>query len=135
MKTVELYLKVRRACHRDGMSERQAARHFGCNRRTIAKILEHSEPPGYRRATPPKKPKLDPFTGIIDQILKDDKDRPRKQRHTAKRTFERLRDGEARSATGPSDQAERVHRRIHYRQGLHPQVQTVGQRGFRAACA
>ncbi len=81
MKTVEFYLKVRRACHRDGMSERQAAKYFGCNRRTIAKILKHSVPPGYRR----RKPKLDPYTGIIDQILEDDKDRPRKQRHTAKR--------------------------------------------------
>jgi len=90
MKTVELYLKVRRACHRDGMSEREAAIHFGCNRRTVSKILEHSEPPGYRRSTPPKKPKLDPFIGVINQILKDDKERPRKQRHTAKRIFERL---------------------------------------------
>jgi len=92
MKTVDLYLKVRQACHRDGMSKRQAARHFGCNRRTIAKMLLHSEPPGYRRAKPAKKPKLDPFTGIIDNILKEDIERPKKQRHTAKRIFERLRD-------------------------------------------
>ncbi len=92
MKTVELYLKVRRACHRVGMSEREAARHFGVNRRTISKILEHSEPPGYRRSRPPRRPKLDPFTGIIDNILKEDKERPKKQRHTAKRIFERLRD-------------------------------------------
>lgn len=92
MKTVELYLKVRRACHRDGMSERQAALHFGVNRRTISKILEHSEPPGYRRSKPPQKPKLDGFTGIIDTILKQDVERSKKQRHTAKRIFERLRD-------------------------------------------
>jgi len=92
MKTVELYLKVRQACHRDGMSEREAARHFGVNRRTISKMLRHSEPPGYRRGKPPRKPKLDPFTGIIDTILKKDAELPKKQRHTAKRIFERLRD-------------------------------------------
>jgi len=66
--------------------------HFGVNRRTVSKILEHSEPPGYRRTKPPKKPKLDAFTGVIDAILKQDDDRPKKQRHTAKRLFERLRD-------------------------------------------
>jgi transposase len=38
------------------------------------------------------KPKLDPYLGVIDQILADDQGMPRKQRHTAKRIFERLRD-------------------------------------------
>jgi transposase len=41
---------------------------------------------------PPARPKLDPFTRIIDEILTADDGRPRKQRHTAKRIFERLRD-------------------------------------------
>jgi hypothetical protein len=49
-------------------------------------------PPGYRRCRPPARPKLDPFTGIIDQILDDDGSMPTKQRHIAKRIFERLRD-------------------------------------------
>ena len=49
-------------------------------------------PPGYRRSAPPKRPKLDPFTDIIDRILEEDLARPKKQRHTAKRIFERLRD-------------------------------------------
>src|SRR3974390_2234592 len=49
-------------------------------------------PPGYGRGRPPARPKLDPFTGIIDGILVADEGRPRKQRHTAKRIFERLRD-------------------------------------------
>ena len=42
--------------------------------------------------TPPKRPKLEPFTGVIDRNLEDALRRPRKQRHTAKRIFERLRD-------------------------------------------
>ena len=55
-------------------------------------MLAFSVPPGYRRSRPPARPKLDPFIGIIDRILEDDKGRPKKQRHTAKRIFERLRD-------------------------------------------
>src|SRR5258708_23119449 len=55
-------------------------------------MLAFSVPPGSRRSRPPARPKLDPFTGIIDQILLEDEGRPRKQRHTSKRIFERLRD-------------------------------------------
>jgi transposase len=55
-------------------------------------MLTFSEPPGYRRTAPIHRPKLDPFTDQIDQWLLDDKSRHRKQRHTAKRVFDRLRD-------------------------------------------
>ena len=58
----------------------------------MAKILKHSVPPGYQRGQAPKRPKLDPYTGIIDQILEDDKSESKKQRHTCKRIFEWLRD-------------------------------------------
>ena len=92
MYSVEIYNRVRRACHVEGMSKSEAARVFGIDRKTVAKILKHSVPPGYRRSKPPARPKLDPFISIIDQILEDDKGRLKKQRHTAKRVFERLRD-------------------------------------------
>jgi hypothetical protein len=45
----------------------------------------------YQRQKPVRRPKLGPWQGAIDAILQDDKQRPRKQRHTAKRIFERLR--------------------------------------------
>jgi len=92
MYSVDLYSRVRRACHVDGMSKSAAARLFGINRKTVAKILKHSVPPGYRRAIPPVRPKLDPFIPVIDQILEDDKRVIKKQRHTAKRIHARLRD-------------------------------------------
>jgi len=92
MYSVDLYSRVRRACHVEGMSKSAAARHFGIDRKTVAKMLEHSVPPGYRRTSPPVRPKLDPFVAIIDQILEEDKSRLKKQRHTAKRIHERLRD-------------------------------------------
>ena len=65
---------------------------FGLHRHTVRKMLAYPVPPGYRRETPPKKPKLEPCTGVIDRILEDDLRLPKKQRHTAKRIFERLRD-------------------------------------------
>ena len=92
MYTVDLYLRVRLACHVDGLSQREAAGRFGISRETVRKMLRHSEPPGYRRRHPPKRPKLGPFTDIIDRILTEDRTVHRKQRHTAKRIFERLRD-------------------------------------------
>ena len=84
MHTVELYRKVRIAC-RDGMSERAAALHFGISRESVKKMLRFSVPPGYRRTAPVRRPKLDGFTEIIDQWLKEDLKQLRKQRHTAKR--------------------------------------------------
>jgi transposase len=92
MYTVDLYGRVRRACHVDGLSERAAARLFGIDRKTVGKILKHTVPPGYRRSKPPARPKLDPFIAIIDRLLEEDRTLPKKQRHTAKRIFERLRD-------------------------------------------
>ncbi len=92
MYSVDLYSRVRRACHVEGMSKSAAARLFGIDRKTVAKMLKHAVPPGYRRKGPPARPKLDPFLPIIDRILEEDKGQPKKQRHTAKRIFERLRD-------------------------------------------
>lgn len=58
----------------------------------LAKMLAHDEPPGYRQRQPRKKPKLAPFLPIIEQILRDDRSAPKKQRHTAWRIFQRLKD-------------------------------------------
>jgi hypothetical protein len=62
MYTVDLYLRVRLACHVEGISERDAASRFGIARETVRKMLRHAEPPGYRRREPPKRPKLALFT-------------------------------------------------------------------------
>ena len=88
MKRVELYGRVRHAVMIEGLSQREAARCFGIDPRTVRKMLSYSAPPGYVRTRPPVRPKLDPFIGIIDRILEEDKDRPKKQRHTSKRLIE-----------------------------------------------
>ena len=92
MFSVELYGRVRHACQVEGLSQREAARRFGLHRKTVRKMLAFSVPPGYRRSKPRARPKLDPFTPIIDRILEADRSAPPKQRHTAKRIYERLRD-------------------------------------------
>ena len=91
---VELYAAVRLAVVEEGLSHHEAGRRFGIDRRTVKKMLSYSAPPGYRRTKPVRRPKLDGFTGIVDAILEADADPdvPRKQRHTAHRIFERLRD-------------------------------------------
>jgi len=88
---VELYGRVRRAVFVEGKSRRQVAREFGIARDTVNKMLCYSIPPGYRRRNPPHRPKLGPWLGVIDTILEQDQSQPKKQRHTAKRIFDRLR--------------------------------------------
>jgi len=92
MKDVDNYLKVRYAVQIEGLSKRAAARRFGIDPKTVDKMMRFSVPPGYVRRKPPVRPKLDPYIAIIDKILAGDKSRPKKQQHTAKRIFERLRD-------------------------------------------
>jgi transposase len=92
MYSVELYVKVRRAVMVDKYSEREAARLFGIHRNTVKKMCQYSVPPGYQRKSQPISPKLAPFAGIIDAILDADKQIHVKQRHTARRILERLRD-------------------------------------------
>jgi transposase len=88
---VELYLKVRLAVS-EGMTRRQAAKHFNISRDSVAKMVSYSTPPGYQRQLPIRRPKLDAFVSTIDHWLDEDVKVPRKQRHTAKRVFDRLRD-------------------------------------------
>ena len=85
MYKVDMYVRVRRACMVEGMSIREADRVFGLHRDTVRKMLMYSVPPGYRRERPPRRPKLEPYTGVIDRILDEELGLPKKQRHTAKR--------------------------------------------------
>ncbi|MHC4183587.1 MAG: IS21 family transposase [Planctomycetota bacterium] len=92
MKRVQDYDLVRRMFYRERLSRREISRRTGYHRTTISKMLRHPTPPEYRLSAPRIQKKLTPFIGIIDTILKDDKKHPKKQRHTALRIFERLRD-------------------------------------------
>ena len=89
---MNLWTEVRRAVLAGGMSRREAAEKFKLNFRTIQKILAHEEPPGYRRTERREKPTIGRFIPIIHEILEADKKSHRKQRHTGRKIFERLRD-------------------------------------------
>jgi transposase len=76
----------------EGASKRSVIRDYGLGWSTLEKILTNVEPPGYRRAADRPKPKLGEFLAVIDEILEADRSAPSKQRHSARRIFERLRD-------------------------------------------
>jgi transposase len=92
MYAVEVYATVRQLVFAEGLSRREVARRLGLSRDTVRKMCRFSEPPGYVRTKPAERPKLGPLTGVIDAILAADRSAPAKQRHTAKRIWQRLRD-------------------------------------------
>ena len=89
---MEQWESIRRRVLVLGVSKRQILRETGMHWTTLEKILAHSSPPGYRSKTGRSKPKLGSYLSRIRQIIEDDRGVPRKQRHTAKRIFERIRD-------------------------------------------
>ena len=89
---VELYSRIRRECLVEGKSIRKASEEFGINRRTIRKMLKHPAPPGYQYKKGKERPKLGNVLEMVHQIIEEDKSAPKKQRHTAKRIFERVKE-------------------------------------------
>ena len=92
MFAVEIYAAVRSFVFIKGNSRREAARVLGVSRETVLKMCRFSRPAGYTRTATVTKPKLGSLLPVIDAILAAGRTAPVKQRHTAKRIFERLRD-------------------------------------------
>lgn len=89
---MEMWREIRRRVLAEGESKRAICREYGLHFRTLQKILDHPDPPGYRMRAPRAKRKIGPFLTVLHDILEKDKKAPKKQRHTGKRIFERLRD-------------------------------------------
>src|SRR3954454_11629573 len=85
------WAEIRRRVLADGLSGRAACREYKIHWKTLKKILDNPEPPGYRRTKPKHPSILDPLLPVVHQVLEDNKKAPKKQRHTAKRIFDRLR--------------------------------------------
>ena len=68
----------------------QIQRETGHHRKTIRQALEDGSVPQYALKRSRPSPVLDPVKPIIDRWLAEDEARPRKQRHTARRIYERL---------------------------------------------
>jgi transposase len=92
MLTVNHFEIIRRKVLLDGQSQRDVARELGHSRKTIAKALVHASPPGYQMGVERKSPVMDRYRPVIEQWMEADKTAPPKQRHTAQRIYERLRD-------------------------------------------
>ncbi len=88
---MELWIEIRRRVSSGELSKRKACAEYDIHWETLDKILTHSEPPGYR-LTKKRPSKLEPFLPFIHEMLDGDRKVHRKQRHTAQRIFERLRD-------------------------------------------
>lgn len=89
---MELWTEIRRRVLGGELSKRAACREYNLHWDTMTKVLQHIEPPGYRQSKPRARPTIEPFLPKIHEILQADATAPKKQRHTAVRVFERLRD-------------------------------------------
>ena len=107
---MELFEQIRRDRDREGLSIRALAARHGVHRRAVRAALQSPLPPVKRRPVGRPAPKLGPYRELIDSWLDGDLVAPRKQRHTARRIWERLRDEHA------ADVAERTVREyVHQR--------------------
>ncbi|MBV8432440.1 MAG: IS21 family transposase [Solirubrobacterales bacterium] len=127
MRTVDDYAKFRTA-HRDGMTIRQIARAFHVSRRKVRDALTAPEPRPYTRTKPPPTPVLGPFTAVIDQILRDDRDAPPKQRHTAAQLFRRLQDEHGYPGSYPTVRRYLAAHRRHHAPTFIPLAHPPGSR-------
>lgn len=87
---VELFERIRRDREREGLSIRELARRHGVHRRAVRQALAAALPPPRKHPQGRPAPKLGPYRPLIDEWLVADREAPRKQRHTAKRIWQRL---------------------------------------------
>lgn len=92
MITVEQKEIIRREYFIKRKSVRQIGRELKHSRRTVRKALMDPGIAVYTRKKPAAKPLMDPYLPIIKQWLEEDRSRPVKQRHTAKRIYDRLKE-------------------------------------------
>ena len=86
---VELFEAIRRDARCEELSIRGLADRYGVHRRTVRAALAAAEPPA-RKVPVRAAPRLDPAKALIDVMLREDLDAPKKQRHTARRVHARL---------------------------------------------
>ena len=87
---VELFEQIRRDWRAEGSSIRDLAGRHHVHRRTVRQAMARAVPPP-RTAYPPRpRPAIDRYAGLIDGWLLADREVPRKQRHTARRIWQRL---------------------------------------------
>jgi hypothetical protein len=87
---VELFEQIRRDWRAGDSSIRELAVRHHVHRRTVRQALASAVPPPRKTYPSRPRPAIDPYAAIIDGWLLGDRDVPRKQRHTARRVWQRL---------------------------------------------
>jgi transposase len=87
---MEQFEQIRRDHAREELSIRGLAKRHGVHRRAVRQALESAIPPPKRAPEVRPAPKLGSYRQVIDEILIADREAPRKQRHTARRIWQRL---------------------------------------------
>jgi len=86
----ELFQQIGRDWRAGGSSIRELAVRHQVHRRTVRQALASAVPPPRKTYRPQPGPAIGPYAAIIDEWLLADRDVPRKQRHTARRVWQRL---------------------------------------------
>lgn len=87
---VELFEQIRRDRRVEDLSIRELAERHGVHRRTVRAALDSALPPPRKTYPARARPAIDSWAGVIDAWLVADQGAPRKQRHTARRVWQRL---------------------------------------------
>lgn len=81
---------IRKLYYVKGWSIRKIHRNLGYARQTIRKVIANSQQPKYEMKKPRSSPIMDPYREVILKWLEDDRNAPKKQRHTSRRIYHRL---------------------------------------------
>ena len=127
---MEQYEVIRIAHRVYGKRIREIARELGHHRRTVRKALRGEEP-RYRRKEALKNEAMNAWEGIIDSWSREDRQHPRKQRHTARRVYQRLKTeygfAGAESTVRRWVRQRKRHLGLEYREAMVPLCPEIGQ--------